>query len=161
MNRGLSGGMIAAGALVALAVVPAEAGEPAHSGTFVLTGTLEGGMMGIGGEHSGFVLKDVQVEVDVSQLEDAADLAGEQVRLLGSFELKPYVERGPTWIFRAADAKPASDTSPFPFSLGPPPEQAEQERILEQLRRLAQADPEFREQALLALQPMRGQPVPR
>jgi hypothetical protein len=82
--------------------------------SMVLSGTLQGGMMGIGGEHSGFVLDDASIELDLSEVENAADLAGQKVKLQGHFDIKQYVERGPTPVFRVTAAKAASDPAPFP-----------------------------------------------
>jgi hypothetical protein len=85
----------------------------------VLQGTLQGGMVGIGGEHSGFVLDGVSIEVDLSSVEEAGDLAGQTVRLQGRFEVKPYLERGATPVFRVSAAKLATDRSPFPVPRDP------------------------------------------
>jgi hypothetical protein len=65
-----------------------------------LIGTLEGGWMAIGGEHTGWVLQPDgepgdNIEVDVSCcLADAAALDGKRVAIIGTWRNKAYVERG-------------------------------------------------------------------
>lgn len=71
-------------------------------------GVLRGGYMGIGGEHTGWVLKPSEdglpaIEVDVSKVfKDAATLDGSRVRITGVFITKKYVERGPVEILVAS-----------------------------------------------------------
>ena len=115
--------------------------------SMVLSGTLQGGMMGIGGEHSGFVLDDVSVEVDLSAVENAADLAGQKVQLQGHLDVKQYVERGPTPVFRVTAAKAASDPAPLPAAK---PAAASGVRSREEMRaealNLLENDEAFREE---------------
>jgi len=77
-----------------------------------LVGTLEGGWAGIGGEHTGWVLRPDDdtsaIEVDVSCCTSiAADLDGQRVTLLGRWAAKQYVERGPIRVFVANEIRPA------------------------------------------------------
>lgn len=71
-----------------------------------LSGTLKSGYMGIGGEHTGWVIlvpegsREQQVEVDVSKVRAAAkERDGKAVRAFGVFSEKRYLERGPVSIF--------------------------------------------------------------
>jgi hypothetical protein len=114
----------------------------------VLKGTLQGGMAGIGGEHTGFVLDGVSIEVDLSGVENAADLEGQAVLLQGSFEIKPYVERGPSPIFHVSAAKLASDRSPFRAPQTGPAESrtGSSDEIRRQALKLLQTDPTFRDE---------------
>lgn len=73
--------------------------SPDVQGTFI--GTLRGGMMGIGGEHTGWVLQGLDdgrgggMMVDVSGVRDAAQgLEGQAVTIRGRVEERRYVERG-------------------------------------------------------------------
>ncbi len=53
------------------------------------------------GEHTGYVL---EVEVDMSAVENAEELANEQVAVTGDVEIVDYPERGKVMIFRATSA---------------------------------------------------------
>lgn len=74
-----------------------------------VSGTLKSGYMGIGGEHTGWVIlapdahggpREQQVEVDVSKVRAAAkERDGKAVQAFGVFTEKRYVERGVTAIF--------------------------------------------------------------
>lgn len=59
-------------------------------------------------EHAGHVL---EVEVDMSAVEDAEDMAGEQVAVTGEVEIVDYPERGKVIVFRATSAA-AMDEEP-------------------------------------------------
>jgi hypothetical protein len=63
------------------------------------TGVLRGGLMGIGGETTGWLLEDgdtdTRREVDVTRcLEQAHALQGTLVKVRGPMEVRKYVERG-------------------------------------------------------------------
>lgn len=66
-----------------------------------LEGHLRGGVVQIGGETTGF---ELAVEVDMSAIKDARELAGKTVAISGEFFLKNYTERGPVLIFEAKRA---------------------------------------------------------
>ena len=69
------------------------------------TGTLQGGMMAIGGETTGWMLQregQGQLEVDVSRIfNEARKLQGQRVTIEGKVVQKQYVERGPTPVLVA------------------------------------------------------------
>jgi hypothetical protein len=74
-----------------------------------ISGTLQSGMAGIGGEHTGWVLQRPQgaVEVDVSAVqEQAQELDGQQVTVRGQVVQRQYVERGRTPVLRAQQIQP-------------------------------------------------------
>jgi hypothetical protein len=54
-----------------------------------------------GGEHTGYVL---EVEVDMSAVQNAQEILGEQVAVTGEVEIVDYPERGKVLIFRATSA---------------------------------------------------------
>ena len=56
-----------------------------------LEGELRGDVVGIGGEHTGYVL---EVEVDMSAVQNAQELAGEHVAVTGEVVIVDYPERG-------------------------------------------------------------------
>ena len=63
------------------------------------TGTLQSGVMGIGGEHTGWILvgdgEAGGIEVDVSKIKsNARDLAGKRVTITGKMSDRNYTERG-------------------------------------------------------------------
>jgi len=63
------------------------------------TGTLQSGVMGIGGEHTGWILvgdgEAGGIEVDVSNVkQNARDLAGKRVTITGKMGERNYTERG-------------------------------------------------------------------
>jgi hypothetical protein len=66
-----------------------------------LEGQLRGDMVGAGGEHTGYVL---EVEVDMSAVQNAQEIVGEQVAVTGEVEIVDYPERGKVLIFRATSA---------------------------------------------------------
>ena len=53
------------------------------------------------GEHTGYVL---EIEVDVSRVQDAEALANEQIALTGDVEFVNYPERGKILVFRTTSA---------------------------------------------------------
>ncbi|MCA1688753.1 MAG: hypothetical protein LC714_09265 [Actinobacteria bacterium] len=53
------------------------------------------------GEHAGYVL---EVEVDMSAVQNAQELAGEHVAVTGEVVIVDYPERGKVLIFRATSA---------------------------------------------------------
>ena len=75
-----------------------------------LEGRLRGHSGGGGseGEHAGHVL---EVEVDMSAVGDAGELAEEQVALTGEVVIADYPERGKVIVFRATSAA-AMDEEP-------------------------------------------------
>lgn len=88
---------------------PIRSDKPdARSETITRLGVLRGGYMGIGGEHTGWVLKPSDdgvpaTEVDVTKVfNDAAALDGSRVRITGTLITKKYVERGPVEILVAS-----------------------------------------------------------
>ena len=74
------------------------------AGTFA--GVLHAGMMGIGGEHSGFELTlddGTRIEVDPGTERTAAQaLDGKRVVITGEVEAKAYVERGNVKVLKVA-----------------------------------------------------------
>ena len=54
-----------------------------------------------GGEHSGYVL---EVEVDMSAVQNAQEIVDEQVAVTGDVVIVDYPERGKVLIFRATSA---------------------------------------------------------
>lgn len=85
----------------------AAPGKPAPQ-SITRLGVLRGGYMGIGGEHTGWVLKPSDdgvpaTEVDVTKVfKDAAALDGSRVRITGTLITKKYVERGPVEVLVAS-----------------------------------------------------------
>jgi len=66
-----------------------------------LEGQLRGDVVAIGGEHTGYVL---EVEIDMSVVQNAQEIVGEQVAVTGEVEIVDYPERGKVLIFRATSA---------------------------------------------------------
>ena len=66
-----------------------------------LEGQLRGNEVGPGSEHTGYVL---EVEVDMSAVQNAQEIMGEQVAVTGEVEIVDYPERGKVLIFRATSA---------------------------------------------------------
>ena len=66
-----------------------------------LEGRLRGDAAGAGGEHTGYVL---EVEVDMSAVQNAGEIVGEQVAVTGEVEIVDYPERGKVLLFRATSA---------------------------------------------------------
>jgi hypothetical protein len=77
-----------------------------------LTGVLQGGMMAIGGETSGWVLKvdgeQRSVDLDVSAVRERAEpLQGKRVTVTGRTTDKQYVERGTVSVLVVERIDPA------------------------------------------------------
>ena len=66
-----------------------------------LEGRLRGNEIGTGGEHTGYVL---EVEIEMSAVQNAREIVGEQVAVTGEVEIVDYPERGKVLIFRATSA---------------------------------------------------------
>ena len=64
-------------------------------------GRLRGNEIGTGGEHTGYVL---EVEIEMSAVQNAREIVGEQVAVTGEVEIVDYPERGKVLIFRATSA---------------------------------------------------------
>jgi len=94
--------------ILAEAAIPAPDNEPVvkEDAEVSLNGKLKGGIMGIGGESTGWVLEyqikagPRQIEVDCSGL-DAGKIPEGSVRVTGKVFKKIYRERGPTLILQA------------------------------------------------------------
>jgi len=87
---------------------------PPVQGTF--TGVLRGGMMSIGGEHTGWALEGPGdgrgggLMVDVSRVRDEARaLEGRPVVIRGHVEDRRYVERGTVKVLIAASISPQQE----------------------------------------------------
>ncbi len=64
-----------------------------------LEGRLRSGIDGTGGdEHTGYVL---EIEVDVSAVQNADELVDEQLAVTGDVEIVDFPERGKILIFKA------------------------------------------------------------
>jgi len=66
-----------------------------------LEGQLRGDVVVPGGEHTGYVL---EVEVDMSAVQNAQEIVGEHVAVTGEVVIVDYPERGKVLIFRATSA---------------------------------------------------------
>ena len=67
-----------------------------------LEGQLRGNVAGESdGEHTGYVL---EVEVDMSAVQNAQEITGEHVAVTGEVVIVDYPERGKVLIFRATSA---------------------------------------------------------
>jgi hypothetical protein len=66
-----------------------------------LEGQLRGDVVGGGGEHTGYIL---EVEVDMSAVQNAEELTDEHVAVTGEVVIVDYPERGKVLIFRATSA---------------------------------------------------------
>jgi hypothetical protein len=66
-----------------------------------LEGQLRGNEVRTGGEHTGYLL---EVEVDMSAVQNAQEIVGEQVAVTGEVEIVDYPERGKVLIFRVTSA---------------------------------------------------------
>ena len=66
-----------------------------------LEGRLRENITATGEEHTGYVL---EVEVDMSAVQDAEELLNGQVAMTGSLEFADYPERGKELVFRATSA---------------------------------------------------------
>jgi hypothetical protein len=86
--------------------------KPPTTSPTSFTGTLQSGIMAIGGEHTGWVLagdgSSGGIEVDISRVqEDAKKNAGKRVTITGKMTDKKYVERGKVQILVAEKIAPA------------------------------------------------------
>ena len=75
-----------------------------------LKGKLKGGLMGPGGETTGYALQEPRIaqnsiEIDMSGIKDARNLDGKEVTVAGIFQTRQYVERGKVVIFKATFVK--------------------------------------------------------
>jgi len=75
-----------------------------------LRGKLKGGLMGPGGETTGYALQEARlaqntIEIDMSGIKDAVKLEGKELTVAGVFQTRQYVERGKVVIFRATSVK--------------------------------------------------------
>ena len=61
------------------------------------------------GEHTGFVL---EVEADMSAVENAGEILGEQVAVTGEVVIVDYPERGKVLVFRATSAAAIEEEEP-------------------------------------------------
>ena len=105
----LMGLMVVSSGLLAGCASSSEPREP-ESGNQVMqsvtaVGVLRGGMMGIGGESTGWRLesseREQSLELDVSRVRQAAEgLAGMKVRATGRMTTVEYVERGATQVLQ-------------------------------------------------------------
>jgi hypothetical protein len=66
-----------------------------------LEGRLRENALVSGEEHTGYVL---EVEVDISAVQDTEELMNGQVAMTGSLEFVDYPERGKELVFRATSA---------------------------------------------------------
>jgi hypothetical protein len=88
--------------------VPVSDPEKERRAMAYLEGRLRGHTGGAEGEHAGHVL---EVEVDMSAVEDAGEMADEQVAVTGDVVIVDYPERGKVMVFRATSAA-AMDEEP-------------------------------------------------
>ena len=81
-------------------------GKPEHPVT--LEGKMQGGMIAIGGETTGWQLtykengKEKSIEVDMSAIDVPDIYAGKEIKISGQVVTKQYVERGAVLILNAA-----------------------------------------------------------
>ncbi len=104
-----------AGNIISLADTKNAAGnnEPVvkEGAEITLSGRLKGGMAGIGGEHTGWVLEyqtkagPQTIEVDLSGI-DATKTHEGPARITGKIFKKNYIERGPVLILKAIKIDP-------------------------------------------------------
>jgi hypothetical protein len=66
-----------------------------------LEGQLRGDVVGAGDEHTGYVL---EVEVDMSAVQNAREIVNEHVAVTGEVVIVDYPERGKVLIFRVTSA---------------------------------------------------------
>jgi hypothetical protein len=71
-----------------------------------LEGRLRGNIAGLEGEHTSYVL---EVEVDMSAVQNAQELAGEEVAVTGDVEFADYPARGKVLVFKATSAAEIED----------------------------------------------------
>jgi hypothetical protein len=111
---GVVGAVAAHASLVGCQTSPdAPATQPRHEGKMeTFTGTLESGVMAIGGESTGWrLVGDGQtggIEVDVSRLRERAEkLAGTRVSVSGRMTERDHVERGRVRVLVAERIEPS------------------------------------------------------
>ena len=66
-----------------------------------LEGRLRGNIVSPENEHTGYVL---EIEVDISALQDPEELVNEEVAVTGNLEFIDYPERGKILVFRVTSA---------------------------------------------------------
>lgn len=97
---------------------PPESSEPAanegeralEAALVAREGVLQGGIMAIGGEHTGWVLREgeSQLELDPGPwLARALELEGQRVRVRGLWQTLRYVERGDVRVLALRELAPA------------------------------------------------------
>jgi hypothetical protein len=67
-----------------------------------MVGMLRGGIMGIGGEHTSFILTrdgKPDAEIDLTAIKDADRFVGKRVSVSGRWVDKKYIERGTVSVF--------------------------------------------------------------
>jgi hypothetical protein len=62
-------------------------------------GQLKRATMEAGVEHTGYIL---ETEIDMSAIQDADELIGDQIAVTGDVEIMDFPERGKILVFRAA-----------------------------------------------------------
>ena len=93
-------------------LAPANENPQDAGGPKVFTGTLQSGVVGIGGEHTGWIIASDGgaggMEVDISKVrEDARANDGKRVTITGKLMNKTYTERGKVQVLVADSIKPA------------------------------------------------------
>jgi hypothetical protein len=93
-----------------LAIAPEASLQGAAGPEVSLKGKLKGGLMGPGGETTGYALMEPRlasssIEIDMSSIKDAGKLDGKDLLATGSFQMRDYVERRRVLIFKATSAK--------------------------------------------------------
>ncbi len=82
--------------------------------TVTLTGKVQGGVMALGGETTGWLMPYISaqgpktIEVDFTTATGDKPLNGQEFKVTGKIVLKSYVERGPTLILLATKVEKAS-----------------------------------------------------
>lgn len=89
-----------------------KGGEPASPRPQTFTGTLQSGIVAVGGETTGWILAADGaaggLEVDVSKVQDDADrLNGQRVKIHGRMTERDWPERGKTHVLVADRIEPA------------------------------------------------------
>jgi len=90
--------------------------QGAQKSPTTFTGRLQSGVVGIGGEHTGWILagdgSSGGIEVDVSRVRDAASANdGKRVTIKGRMVEKNYTERGKVQVLVAESITPAPKTA--------------------------------------------------
>ena len=89
------------------------AAQTGASPPLTLKGRLKGGIIGPGGETTGYALVEPRLasnnlEIDMSNIKDARKFDGKELIVDGAFQTREYVERGHVTIFKATAARAAS-----------------------------------------------------